>query len=235
MFNKIIAENESDLIIQLSELIEKVSNSSISENNAFNVGVSGGSLVKFLTSGLPKIKTDFSKWKIFFCDERVVPVDNPDSTFGVYKQDLIGKVPLSEEQFVKIKDGVSAEEAANDYNEKLAETFGSESLPRFDMLLLGMGPDGHTCSLFPGHSLLNETKIWVAPITDSPKPPSSRVTLTFPVINNAKYCVFAMAGDGKADMVRRILVDNEDLPATRVKPINGELYWILDKAAAKHL
>lgn len=69
--------------------------------------ISGGSLVKFLTTGLPKIKTDFSKWKIFFCDERVVPVDNPDSTFGVYKKDLIGKVPLTEEQFVRIKDGVS--------------------------------------------------------------------------------------------------------------------------------
>lgn len=71
------------------------------------LSISGGSLVKFLTTGLPNIKTDFSKWKIFFCDERVVPVDNPDSTFGVYKKDLIGKVPLTEEQFVRIKDGVS--------------------------------------------------------------------------------------------------------------------------------
>lgn len=96
----------------------------------------------------------------------------------------------------------SADEAATDYLRQMAPYFPPDSIPKFDMLLLGMGPDGHTCSLFPGHKLLNETALWVAPITDSPKPPPSRITLTFPVINNAKNCVFAMAGEGKADMVK---------------------------------
>lgn len=77
-----------------------------------------------------------------------------------------------------------------------------EAWPKFDMLVLGVGPDGHTCSLFPDHKLLNEKDVWVAPVVDSPKPPTERITLTFPVINDARYCVFAMAGDSKADMLK---------------------------------
>lgn len=185
-------------------------------------------MVSFLSTGLLTINTDFSKWRIFFCDERVVPFDDDDSTFGIYKKQLVGKVNLTEEQFVKIKQGVSgiinnrrsnktkgtltsicflhvniaAEEAAIDYLRQMSLYFPPESVPRFDMLLLGMGPDGHTCSLFPGHKLVEERSRWVAPISDSPKPPSARITLTFPVINNAKSCVFATAGEGKADMVK---------------------------------
>lgn len=109
------------------------------------------------------------------------------------------------------------------------------SIPQFDLLLLGMGPDGHTCSLFPGHSLLDETHSLIAPISDSPKAPPCRVTMTYPLINKAHCCVFAMAGDGKAAMVKRILKDKENLPAGRVHPISGNLYWILDEAAASLL
>lgn len=95
-----------------------------------------------------------------------------------------------------------------------------------------MGPDGHTCSLFPGHKLLDETSCLIAPISDSPKPPPCRVTMTYALINKAKCCAFAMAGQGKAEMVKRILKDKEDLPAGLVKPENGNLYWIIDEAAA---
>lgn len=84
----------------------------------------------------------------------------------------------------------------------MAVFFSPDSLPKFDLLLLGVGPDGHTCSLFPGHSLLDETSVWVAPITNSPKPPPARITFTFPVLNHADLCVFAMAGAGKAEMVK---------------------------------
>lgn len=97
---------------------------------------------------------------------------------------------------------ISAREACDDYLEKLKQYFGSDYVPQFDVLLLGMGPDGHTCSLFPNHPLLKESGEWVMPIVDSPKPPSERITLTFPVVNNAKNCVFALAGEGKADVVK---------------------------------
>ncbi|XP_018573459.1 6-phosphogluconolactonase [Anoplophora glabripennis] len=233
----IVVENKDEVITRLCKLIETTAVHSIEENGTFNIGVSGGSLAPFLTTGLPNIKTDFSNWRIFFCDERLVPVDSPDSTFGLYKSKLIDSkvVPLKEEQFITIKQGVQAEEAAVDYAQKMQKYFPNSILPRFDMLLLGMGPDGHTCSLFPGHSLLNETSKWVAFLTDSPKPPPSRITLTFPVINNAKMCVFAISGKEKADMVKRILVDKEDLPSARVKPTSGDLYWILDREAGVHV
>ncbi|XP_041971412.1 6-phosphogluconolactonase [Aricia agestis] len=225
--------NEQEIIKKLSSYIEKIANDSILNRGKFYVGLSGGSVVKYLCEGLPELETDWSKWVLAFCDERVVPEDSEDSTFGTYCKQLIPKTPLDKSQFIAIKQGVSAAEAAVDYTDKLEKAFGSQEF-KFDLLLLGMGPDGHTCSLFPGHELLSETNLKVAPITDSPKPPPERVTLTFPVINNARNCIFAASGSGKADMIKRILKDKEDLPAARVKP-EGALFWILDEASAKLL
>ncbi|XP_066153024.1 6-phosphogluconolactonase [Euwallacea fornicatus] len=231
-----IVENKADVIKTLSSLIELAANDSISRSGSFNIGVSGGSLVSFLVDGLPKIKTDFSKWRIFFCDERLVPVDNPDSTYGVYKKQLIDTqaVNLREDQFVVIKQGVTADEAAQSYEEEIKKYIPG-SPPQFDLLLLGMGPDGHTCSLFPGHKLLKEKLKWVAPIVDSPKPPPSRITLTLPVINHAHVCIFAVSGKEKAEMIKRIHFEKEELPATQVKPLSGNLHWIVDKDAGSLL
>lgn len=95
---------------------------------------------------------------------------------------------------------ITAETAAKDYTEKLKTAFKSDDF-KFDLLLLGMGPDGHTCSLFPNHPLLQERTLQVAAITDSPKPPPERITLTYPVLNNARNCIFACSGAGKAEMI----------------------------------
>ncbi|XP_039745850.1 6-phosphogluconolactonase [Pararge aegeria] len=226
--------NEQEIIKKLSSYIEKISNDAILNRGKFFVGLSGGSVVKYLCEGLPQVDTAWDKWIVAFCDERVVPEDSEDSTFGTYNKQLIPKIGLDRKQFVVIKQGISASEAAKDYTEKLAKVFESDDF-KFDLLLLGMGPDGHTCSLFPNHPLLKETFLKVAPITDSPKPPQERITLTYPVINNARNCIFAISGAGKADMVKRILKDKEDLPAGKVKSESGSVYWIVDDAAAKHL
>ncbi|XP_059062720.1 6-phosphogluconolactonase [Achroia grisella] len=226
--------DEQEIINKLVLYIEKISNDAINTRGKFYVGLSGGSTVKYLSESLPRVDTDWSKWVLAFCDERVVGEDSDDSTFGTYKRQLLPKTGLKAAQFIVMKQGITAQEAAVDYAEQLRTAFSGDDF-KFDLLLLGMGPDGHTCSLFPGHPLLNEVRLPVAAITDSPKEPPERITLTFPVVNNARNCIFTIGGAGKADMVKRILKDKEDLPAGRVKPTSGSVYWIVDDAAAAYL
>lgn len=233
---KILIEHRDGSVVScLSNLLQTSAEEALASGDTFKVGLSGGSVVTLLAQSLPNITTDWSKWYFFFCDERVVPFDSNDSTYGEYKSKLIGKIPVTEEQFIKINPDLSAEDAAKDYIKKMSVFFPPDRVPCFDVLLLGLGPDGHTCSLFPGHKLLNEGSLWVCPINDSPKPPPSRITLTLPVINNAKQCIFAVVGSNKAEIVKKILQDKENLPAARVQPHSGELYWILDEEAAKLL
>ncbi|KAK2189111.1 hypothetical protein NP493_115g10026 [Ridgeia piscesae] len=217
--------------------IIETANAAIADRAVFTVGVSGGSLAKILSDGLPALKTDWSKWRVFFCDERHVPFDDPECTYSVYKKNLLSKVPIQDEYVFPDNPNIPVEEAAEAYTQKLEAVFGKVGLPKFDMLLLGMGPDGHTCSLFPGHPLLNETKKWVAAISDSPKPPPQRITLTFPVIQNCRCAVFVSCGSSKAEILKRVLEGNEEpaLPAARVRPHTGALCWFLDKPAASLL
>lgn len=112
----------------------------------------------------------------------------------------------------------------------------SVKLPVFDLLLLGCGPDGHTCSLFPGHELLNETDAWVAPIEDSPKPPPKRITLTLPVVTHGLRIAFVATGEGKKDMLREIFdtQDGAKLPCALVNSRGGEkVTWFTDAAATQ--
>jgi len=238
-----VKKDQDEVISHLCKLVEEKAEAILSQDSlkTFHIGLSGGSLVKFLCAGLPSIKTDWSRWRLFFCDERLVPEESPDSTWGAYKSGLIPVTPLTESNFLVVNTSLDAVEAAADYQLNLIQHCGGNP-PRLDVLLLGAGPDGHTCSLFPGHPLLDEPappegRI-VAPIVDSPKPPPTRVTLTLPVVNSADCCVFAATGEGKAETMARLLgplaEGEEPLPARRVRP-RGDLHWILDQGAAKLL
>ena len=180
-------------------------------------------------------ETDWSKWHVFFADERCVPLDHADSNYGAAKKVLLDKLPIPSEQIVTVNPDLSPSEAAVVYQERLGAVTGGdgEAPPVLDCVLLGMGPDGHTCSLFPGHSLLDEDKKWVASIEDSPKPPPSRITLTMPVLQAARKICFVSTGEGKADMLKRIMDGDQAIPCAVVQP--GRAEWYVDTAAASKL
>eukprot|EP00066_Takifugu_rubripes_P013090 XP_011602356.1 PREDICTED: 6-phosphogluconolactonase isoform X2 [Takifugu rubripes] len=150
---------------------------------------------------------------------------------------LFSKVNIPASGILTIDSSLPVTDCAEDYERKLKEAFPGDGLPVFDLLLLGMGPDGHTCSLFPDHPLLEETNKIVAPISDSPKPPPLRVTMTFPVVNSARCVAFVSTGGSKAPVLKEVLEGKGDslFPAARVLPTNGELFWLVDDPAAASL
>ncbi|KAL5011515.1 hypothetical protein ScPMuIL_010066 [Solemya velum] len=232
-----VCDSETSLACKLSDLVHKKAEEAISQRCVFRLGVTGGSMVKVLCEGLPKHTADWAKWKVFFCDERHVPYTDKECSYGDYKANLLTAVAIPENNLYPIQPDITVEEAAVEYEKKIKEEFAGSDLPRFDVLLLPMGADGHTCSLFPDHKLLNEKDKLVAALSDSPKPPPSRVTMTLPLVNNAACAVFVVYGASKAEMLKRVLEGNEanPLPAARIKPTNGELIWMVDAAAAKLL
>jgi 6-phosphogluconolactonase len=208
------------------------------------VALSGGSLPKLLGPPLvaepSRAQVDWSAWYVFWADERCVPLTDTESNYRLAREYLFDHVSVPAEQIYAIDDSLGPGTAAIDYQAKIARVFqpAPGQLPRFDLILLGMGEDGHTASLFPNHPLLNEAERWVAPILDSPKPPPERITLTLPVINNARNIAFMVTGAGKAGILTQALAidaPSGTVPSHMVKPVRGELHWFVDEAAASGL
>lgn len=219
----------------------------LARHTTFKVAVSGGSLPKTLAQALltPPASDDdvvhWDRWEIFFADERLVPLDHADSNYALLKAELLDKLPADAPQpTVHAIDANlldDAQELADQYEQKLVASFASRDsvrLPIFDLLLLGCGPDGHTCSLFPGHELLRETSAWVAPIEDSPKPPPRRVTLTLPVVTHAVRVAFVATGGGKKEVMKEIFEAGNGLPCALVNEGCGDrCSWFVDDAAVE--
>jgi 6-phosphogluconolactonase len=222
----------------------------LARHDAFKVAVSGGSLPATLAKALlsPSNGSDddtpfFSKWEVFFADERAVPLDHKDSNYRLVKEELLDKIPESMGKPIvhpiDIKHLDETQELADQYQELLMNSFAAKDsvkLPAFDLLLLGCGPDGHTCSLFPNHELLRETDAWVAAIEDSPKPPPRRITLTLPVVTHGTKIAFVTTGGGKKDVLKAILDSDEgrSLPCGLVNEGAGEkVSWFTDASAVE--
>jgi 6-phosphogluconolactonase len=152
-------------------------------------------------------------------------------------------VPIRRTQIYAIDDSTNPAATAKSYASVVAKVLRPRQgqMPRFDLILLGIGEDGHTASLFPDHPLLAEIRTWVAPVFDAHKPPPTRMTMTLPLINSARTIFFVAVGPGKADILSKVLKptgrqqEGQELPAQLVKPSRGELQWFIDQAAAAKL
>ncbi|KAI5293709.1 suppressor of los1-1 [Ascosphaera acerosa] len=195
----------------------------------------------------------FGLWDVFFADERCVGLGHAESNSRLVKEELVERIPdeAGQPTVHSINDSLvpesgavgmdAAQQIADLYQNDINAAFNGEDDPRrpcFDLMLLGCGPDGHTCSLFPGHPLLDEAGAWVAPIVDSPKPPPARITLTLPVVTHAKHIAFVAQGAGKRDVLQRIFDTEEGkaLPSALVNAGAGErVTWFVDEAAVQGL
>lgn len=229
------------LAAALSLHVAQAAEASSVARGRFYVALSGGSLMDMLAPALvaPSLRDriDWSTWHVFWADERWVPPSSPDSNFGLARRLLLGRVGVPEEHIHAVDDSKSPDETARAYEAKISRTIGVEAgtFPRFDLVLLGLGKDGHTASLFPGHLALQESRRWVVPVFNAPKPPPVRVTMTLPVINSSRQVVFVAAGSGKAGVVADVLhpsAGRPNLPARMVNPTDGELHWFVDRKAA---
>jgi 6-phosphogluconolactonase len=208
----------------------------IRERGVCALALSGGETPRGLYRRLgalpPGEGPDWGGIHLCFGDERMVPPDNPESNYGMVRRELICRVPLPAGNVHRIRGERPPESAAGEYAADLGRTF-SLSGGRFDLVLLGLGSDGHTASLFPGTDVLGEREKSVRAVY-VPGLSAWRVTVTLPVINSARNVLFLVSGSEKKDIVRKVLISpgaSADIPATLVAPLDSSPRWMLDSGA----
>jgi 6-phosphogluconolactonase len=217
----------------------RVAEAAVGDRGRFSVALSGGNTPRGVYSLLAEEHKElpWDKVHIFFGDERHVPPDDPDSNFRMASESLLTRVPIPEKNIHRILAEMDAIPAAQNYEAQLREFFhlATSEWPRFDLVLLGLGDDGHTASLFPGTAALNESSRTVA-ANWVEKLQTFRITLTFPVLNHAADVVFLVSGESKAEIVSEVLRPGEKkYPSQGVQPENGRLLWLMDHDAARLL
>ena len=237
------AKPEIRILMTAAELFEAAAaefaaraSQAVRASGRFTVALSGGSTPKALYSLLAtKSNIPWDKIYFFWGDERHVPPDHPESNYRMANEALLSKVPVRPENIFRIHaEENDAAAAALQYEQALRDSFhlSPGQFPRFDLILLGTGPDGHTASLFPGTAALNETQRLVV-ANWVPKFNTHRITFTFPVLNAAACVIFLASGPDKAAILHEILENRAaDLPSQRVQPTNGKLIWMVDEPAA---
>jgi len=224
-----------------AERFVELGQAAIDARGCFSVGLAGGSTPKrtyeLLASEAYREQINWSKVHIFFGDERCVPPDHSESNYRMANEALISRVSIPPPNVHRINGLGDAVANASLYEDELRTFFNPASWPRFDLVLLGMGDDGHTASLFPGTKALVEPRAWVV-ANWVEKFGAFRITLTAPAINHAANIAFLVTGATKAERLLEVLrgaLDPEKLPSQLIQPLDGSLFWLVDKAAAGRL
>jgi 6-phosphogluconolactonase len=236
-----ILPTAADLFHAAAQEFVRAGREAIATRNRFTVALSGGSTPKSLYSLLATEHAAFD-WQhtyLFFGDERHVGPADPDSNYRMVRESLLNHIQVPEANVFRVKsENPDAAAAAADYETQLKSFFSLKpgQFPRFDLILLGLGPDGHTASLFPASAgLSDQTHLVIANWVEKFK--TRRITFTFPVLNNAAGVIFLACGPDKAGMVQQVLEgkNTPPYPSQLVQPKDGNLLWLLDQAAAAKL
>ena len=232
--------NADEVAAAARDYVLEAARQSIAERGVFNLDLAGGSTPRKLYELLTRADADWQKWHFFMGDERYVPTDNELSNQRLPDETLLSKLPIQEEQMHAVPvNQPTVQQAARLYEKQIRQYFhGQTGIPQFDLVLLGLGSDTHTASLFPGKPAVNETeKLVVASPPGVLPPPVDRVTFTLPLINAAHRVLFLAAGADKAEALQAVRADLEKppdqakTPAGKVRPVSGELLWFVDRAA----
>jgi 6-phosphogluconolactonase len=232
-----------ELFEAAAEEVVRTANEAVTQRGRFAIALSGGSTPKNLYNLLATNARTALPWDrmfFFWGDERHVSPVDPDSNYRMADETMLSKIPVAAGNVFRIKaENPDAGAVAEAYEQTLRKFFALEpgQFPRFDLILLGMGPDGHTASLFPGTRALQEkSRLVVANWVDKMK--GSRISLTLPVLNAAAAVAFLVSGTDKAPALHAVLeseAPGEQYPAKLVRPSDGKLIWLIDRAAASQL
>jgi 6-phosphogluconolactonase len=233
-----VVADASALARAAAELVVTASKSNCEKKGSFSIALSGGSTPKAMYALLAeepfRSRVDWAKWDVYWGDERCVPPDHKESNYKMAFESLLSKVSIAPANVHRMRAEIDPNEAATEYGKLLQDKFGDGAL---DLVLLGMGPDGHTLSLFPGTTALGETKHrcvsnWVE------KFKTFRVTMTAPFVNKSKQILVVLGGQDKRQRVKEVLdgpYNPTVLPIQLIDPApnGGVLVWLMDKAAAQ--
>jgi 6-phosphogluconolactonase len=240
-----VLADQTALAKEAAERCARIAQEALARAGRFTIALSGGSTPKLLYSLLAadpySARLPWQQTHVFWSDERAVPPGDPESNFGMAKASLLDRVPIPADRVHRIEaERQDLDVAAREYEAEIARSFAVRPTgdpPSLDLILLGLGPDGHTASLFPHTDAVRVTNRWVVR-NHVPTLKTDRVTLTAPILNRAATVLFLVAGAEKASALQAVLegpADPDRLPAQLIQPASGRLVWLVDRAAASML
>ncbi|MCF8039907.1 MAG: 6-phosphogluconolactonase [Desulfohalobiaceae bacterium] len=234
----LIKKDSGQLARAGAEICRTAALEAVQKKGRFTLVLSGGSTPRpmhRLLAREPHLgEIPWDKTHIFWVDERCLEPNDPESNYGQAEEDFLIKIPLPQNHIHPMPATLPPEQGARFYQKTITDFFDIKKgqFPVFDLIYLGLGTDGHTASLFPGQTVLNEKRRLIVPVKGG-RPDVNRLTMTLPLINRAKQKVFLVSGSDKARAVKRVVQDRlQEMPAGRVRPEKGKLSWLLDQEAA---